>query len=162
MLNQLPDLGIIPLDNDCVVSNVFSSTDDLVKRRLQEMHRLLELHVVKYKTKKEGGDFAISDIKNLRKTLSSKILKKEKYAMNKIEIKDNSRYVSTVVLNTIAHSSSLNVQSSKLQEFHHNCHYSHNISNESGNKNKTTDQYQELKNYTRQSSIAKCLKVKEI
>ena len=54
MLNQLPDLGIIPLDNDCVISNVFSSTDDLVKRRLQEMHRLSELHINKHKKKKDG------------------------------------------------------------------------------------------------------------
>ena len=51
---------------------------------------------------KDQGDQTILDIKNFTKILLSNILKKEKYAINKIEMKDNSRYVNTVALNLIA------------------------------------------------------------
>ena len=70
---------------------------------------------------------------------------KEKNTINKIEIKDNSRYVSTTALNTIAKSTSLNVQHYNLKEIYHNSHYSYNNSNESRNTNKTIDQYKKLK-----------------
>ena len=92
---------------------------------------------------KDQGDQTILDIKNFTKILLSNILKKEKYAINKIEMKDNSRYVNTVALNIIAKSFSLNVRRFNLEKFHHNYHYSHNISNTSGNT-QTVDQCQEL------------------
>ena len=109
-MNQLPDFDIIPLDNDCSIPNVFNFTNDSAKLRWQEMYRFIELHITKCMNKKDRGDQTILDIKNFTKTLLSNILKKGKYAINKIEMKDNSRYVSTAALKKIAKSTSLNVQ----------------------------------------------------
>ena len=66
------------------------------------MYRFIELHITKCMNMKDQGDQTILDIKNFTKILLSNILKKEKYAINKIEMKDNSRYVNTVALNLIA------------------------------------------------------------
>ena len=109
-LNQLLDLNIIPSDHDCVISNILSSTNDTVKPRSQEMHKLSELHINKHKKKKDRYDQTISDINNRTKTLPSNNHEKEKNTINKIEMKDNSRYVSTAALKKIAKSTSLNVQ----------------------------------------------------